>query len=133
MPKSVKDVEKFLGFLNYYREHIENYARDTSILYKLTGSCAVFTCDEEHRKAFEFLNDRLINAPILSYPSADGVFILHTDASSSGIGMVLSQIQNDIEKVISYRSYILTPEQRKYCVTHRELLLSLPVSIDIMF
>ena len=122
VPKSVKDVEKFLGFLNYHREHIQNYARDTSVLYKLTGSRAIFTWDEEHQKAFEFLKDRMINAPILSYPSANGVFILDTDASGSAIGAVLSQIQNDIEKVISYGSYILTPEQRRYCVTRRELL-----------
>ena len=38
------------------------------------------------------------------------------------IGAVLSQIQNDCEKVICYGSYVLTPEQRKYCVTRRELL-----------
>ena len=92
--RSVKDVEKFLGFLNYHREHIQNYARDTSVLYKLTGSRAIFTWDEEHQKAFEFLKDRFINAPVLSYPGT-GVFILDTDASGSAIGAVLSQIQNE--------------------------------------
>ena len=35
---------------------------------------------------------------------------------------MLSQLQDGDEKVISYGSYVLTPEQRKYCVTRRELL-----------
>ena len=38
VPKFVKDVEKFLSFLNYHHEHIQNYARDTAVLYKLTGA-----------------------------------------------------------------------------------------------
>ena len=35
--KSVKDVQIFLGFLNYHREHIKYYTSTTQILYKLTG------------------------------------------------------------------------------------------------
>ena len=60
--------------------------------------------------------------PILSYPNAEDVFVLDTDASGHAIGAVLSIIQKDCEKVICYGSYGLTPEQRKYCVTIRELL-----------
>ena len=76
VPKSVKEAEKFLGFLNYHHnEHIENYARDTSIVCKLTGSVAILTWDEEHQKAFEFLKKRLITAPIPFYPREDGVFV----------------------------------------------------------
>ena len=64
----------------------------------------------------------MVNAPILAYPNATDIFILDTDASGTAIGAVLSQLQDGDEKVISYGSYVLTPEQRKYCVTRRELL-----------
>ena len=47
---------------------------------------------------------------------------MDTDASGQAIGAVLSQIQEDAERVICYGSYVLTPAQRKYCVTKRELL-----------
>ena len=36
--KSVKDDEKFLGFINYHRERIKDYAKLTSVLYGLTES-----------------------------------------------------------------------------------------------
>ena len=47
---------------------------------------------------------------------------MDTDASNKSIGGVLSQIQNGEEKVIAYASRRLTPTQKKYCVTRRELL-----------
>ena len=110
VPESVKDMEKFLGFVNYHREHIEDYARIASILYKLTGSKATFEWYGDYQEA-----------PILAYLSATDQFILDTDASGSAIEAVLSQLQDGVEKVISYEIYVLTPE-RKYCVTRRELL-----------
>ena len=60
--------------------------------------------------------------PILAYPNATDIFILDTDASGTAMGAVLSQLQDGDEKVISYESYVLTPEQHKYCITRRELL-----------
>ena len=50
------------------------------------------------------------------------MFILDTDASNYGVGCVLSQIQNDQEKLIAYSSKSLSKQQRRYCVTKRESL-----------
>ena len=43
VPKSVKEVEQFLGFVNYHREHIQDFGKLMSVLYKLTGSRATST------------------------------------------------------------------------------------------
>ena len=118
----MKDVEKFLRFVNYHRDHIQDYAGLTSILYKLIGSKSTFEWQESHQEAFESVKEKLVNAPILAYPNATDIFILDMDASGTAIGAVLSQLQDDDEQVISYGSYVLTPEQCKYCVTRRELL-----------
>ena len=49
--------------------------------------------------------------------------MLDTDASNLGIGTVLSQVQDDDhERVIAYGSKVLSKPERRYCVTHRELL-----------
>jgi hypothetical protein len=66
------------------------------------------------------------NSPILSYPTEDDLFILDTDASNEGMGSVLSQVQNGIERVICYFSKAFSKQERRYCVTRRELLLKTP-------
>ena len=70
----------------------------------------------------DHIKELLTEAPILGYPSSDGLFILDFDASNTGIGAVLSQFQDGDEKVISYASKILSRTQQNYCVTRRELL-----------
>ena len=73
--------------------------------------------------SFDTLCERLCCAPVSAYPDFRKPFILDTDASNSGIGGVLSQIDDDRrERVIAYGSRLLTKPERQYCVTRRELL-----------
>ncbi|NYT47627.1 MAG: hypothetical protein H0A75_08845 [Candidatus Methanofishera endochildressiae] len=46
----------------------------------------IYKWSPECSKAFEFLKAALIGAPILSYPSQEGTFILDCDASGNNIG-----------------------------------------------
>ena len=64
----------------------------------------------------------MISSPTLSYPDLDADFILDTDAFAQGIGAVLSQVIDGEEKVIAYGSRVLTKQERRYCVTRKELL-----------
>lgn len=65
----------------------------------------------------------LTSAPILVMPNWSQPFVIGTDASDTGIGAVLSQVDAEgVEHVVSYGSCILTKAEQNYCVTRKELL-----------
>jgi hypothetical protein len=53
-------------------------------------------------------------APVLAYPRDGCMYILDTDASNIGVGAVLSQSQDGMEKVIAYGSRKLDAHQQRY-------------------
>ena len=70
------------------------------------------------QSAFEELRHRLSTVPVLAHPNFSHPFILDTDASDTGIGAVLSQIDdNGMERVVAYGSRVLIKPKRWYCVT----------------
>src|SRR3989337_651521 len=73
--------------------------------------------------AFDRLKERLIQAPMLTYPDFERPFTLYTDASGTGLGAVLAQKQEDnLEHVIAYASRSLNQAERNYAVTDQECL-----------
>ncbi len=121
VPASSKDVELFLGLANYHRTFVSNFAKLAEPLYRVTGK-QKFNWEPQQQGAFDSLKTALTSAPILALSNNHDEFILDTDASDVSIGAELLQVQNGEEKVIAYNSYALTPEQRRYCVTRKELL-----------
>ena len=117
-------MRSFIGFANYYRRFIKSFAHIAAPLTALTQKAKVFTWTAQCEESFQLLKSKLIEAPILAYPSSDpnARYILDTDASNVGIGGVLSQIQDGVEHVIAYASQTLSRSQRNYCTTYRELL-----------
>lgn len=120
-PKTTKEVEKFLGFANYHRAFIKNYAKMAGPLNRLTGK-QPFTLGNEQQEAFDHLIEALTSTPVLTLPNSSDMFILDTDASDLAIGAELLQLQDGKERVIAYGSYSLTPEQQRYCTPRKELL-----------
>ena len=80
--------------------------------------------------AFYTLRESLIHAPILTFPTETGQYILDTDTNNFGLGGVLSQIQDDVERVVAYCSGALRPSPRRYCTTKREMLAAVAMCIQ---
>ena len=115
------EARSFLGFASYYRRFIPDFATIASPIHAVTGK-GYFQWNEKCESAFCLLKELLTSAPVLAYPMEDVDFILDTDASNSGIGAVLSQIQDGLERPIAYASRVLSKSQRRYCTTTREML-----------
>lgn len=135
VPKNKKDLESFIGFANYHRDHIKNFSEITVPLHQLTGKKTDFAWSDEQQQAFDKARKALIEAVTLSYPNPKDTFILDTDASHVSIGAELTQVQSGQEKPVCFSSKVLTPAQRKYCTTRKELLAIIisPDSSDIIY
>ncbi|MBW0534206.1 hypothetical protein O181_073921 [Austropuccinia psidii MF-1] len=68
VPKSIKEVQSFLGFASYYRNHIKNFAHITSSLYTSCSKDVVFQITKERRDSYERIKHELTNAPVLILP-----------------------------------------------------------------
>ena len=123
VPKTVKEVRSFLGLSGYYCRFIKNYASISAPLTKLTTkTCTTqFNWTADCENAFTLLKTCLCKSPVLVHPKFDKEFLLQTDASDTGLGAILSQLDdNGVERPIAYASKILSGRERKYCTTEKE-------------
>ena len=129
VPSTARQVQVFLGTVNYYNRFIKNYSEIARPLFAAGNrKYKRFNWTPECGVAFEKLRKALISDPVMAYPRAIGLFVLDTDASAFAIGAVLSQRQKDendpeeVERVIAYSSRTLEGREQRYCTRRRELL-----------
>lgn len=120
VPINQTEVRSFLGLASYYRRFVRGFAEIARPLHQLTEKGKRFKWDEACQRAFVELKTHLISAPILAYPDPKKVFILDTDASDFGIGAVLSQEVEGLERVVAYASRALSKAERRYATTKKE-------------
>ena len=114
-------VRRFLGLASYYRRYIAHFADIAKPLHNLTQKNTSFHWTQECDDAFSTLKQKLVQAPILNYPkfySHASIFVLQTDASSTGLGAVLEQDDH----VVAYASRALTQPEQHYSVIQKECL-----------
>ncbi|CAJ0944059.1 unnamed protein product [Ranitomeya imitator] len=91
-PHSLKAVQRFMGFINYYRQFIPHFSTLVAPLVSLTKKGAnPKLWSEEVSKAFTSIKSHFASAPILHLPDVDKPFLMEVDASSVGAGAVLYQ------------------------------------------
>jgi hypothetical protein len=122
VPTKRKEVQRFMGFVNYYRRFIPYIATIAKPLYKLTKKDADFDWDEEHQKAFEQIREKLCSTEVMALPDFTRKFRLTTDASATGLGAVLEQVDdNGKARPIAYASKVLKDAETRYSATELEL------------
>nr|KAG5712690.1 hypothetical protein BaRGS_029745 [Batillaria attramentaria] len=127
-PKSVKEVQSFLGFAGFYRRFVPRFASIARPLHNLTAcpkngkKQRKFHWGEEEQQAFDQLKAHLTSAPVLAYADPQKPFILNTDASTEGLGAVLYQHQDGRDRVIAYASRGLNQAERRYPAHKLEFL-----------
>jgi hypothetical protein len=109
-PMSVRDVQCFLGFANFYRRFIHRYSQKCRLLYDLIRKDKAFSWTPEHSKIFEALKEAFCTAPILRHFDPSLETIVETDTSDFAAAGVLSQrFQNPMDQntaVVGFRSLV---------------------------
>jgi len=90
VPKTVRDIRKFLELTNYYRRFIRNFAALAKPLNMLTRKDEKWKWEEAQQKAFEQLKEIFTTRPLLIAPDLDKEFRVEADASNFATGGVLS-------------------------------------------
>ena len=92
VPTTIKGLQRFLGFVNFYRHFIRNFSFvATPLTSLLKGGPHRLVWGPAADEAFRLLKGRFISAPLLKHPDPTISFVVEVDASEVGVGTVLSQ------------------------------------------
>lgn len=153
-PKDLRELRSFLGFSGYYRRFIKGYSSIVRPLNDLTRGYPPhrkeskvkvtlgtyldpkqpfeerWTCDCQ--KAFKTIIDKLTSAPVLGFADPKRHYILHTDASMTGLGAALYQEQEGQLRAIAFASRGLSRSESRY-PAHKLEFLALKWSVTEKF
>ncbi|CAK1589542.1 unnamed protein product [Parnassius mnemosyne] len=128
IPRTVKELRRFLGMINFYRRFIPNAARIQAPLNavlagpKVKGSHPI-SMTPDLLKAFEKCKNALSYTTLLVHPNSSAELSIHTDASDVSIGAVLQQRKGTEWEPLGFFSKKLNSAQKKYSPYDRELLV----------
>lgn len=146
IPTNLKELQSFLGFAGYYRRFIQGYSHVIRPLTELTSGYPPLrkgrnkskktTGQEYHdpkapfaqrwtprcQEAFDLIIKKLTSAPVLGFADPQLPYVLHTDASTLGVGAALYQVPNGQPRVIAFASRGLSKSERKYPAHKLEFL-----------
>jgi len=123
VPKSVKDVQKFLGLENYYRQFVKDFATIAKSLHETIRKGKKWEWGEKQQKVFEELKRRFTMEPVLITPDLDKEMRVEVDTSDFAIGGVLSmKCEDERWRPVAYISKSLNKAERNYEIHDKEML-----------
>jgi hypothetical protein len=113
-PKSVTEIQNFLGGFQYWRRFISNFSFIASLLHALTSVKNTFQWGGKQQKDFDTLKEKINTAPVLALSNLQHPFEIETDASGYAIGALLMQYHKPIyyhsetfnQDVVNYPTYV---------------------------
>src|SRR5258708_33898904 len=85
-PAKVKDVQSFIGFMNFYWRFIHNFSEIACPFHMLTQKLKDWSWGAAEQQAFDALTSTVTSTPMLAFPSKSGPFSLQRDASNFSPG-----------------------------------------------
>ena len=123
IPQTRKQIRSFLGMAGFYRKFCANFSTIAAPLTDLLKKNSKFVWSEKCDLAFKTLKTLLSSAPVLVTPDFNRQFRISVDASDTGMGAVLTQLDdNQVEHPVSYHSQKFNKYEKNYSTVEKELL-----------
>ena len=122
-PKCVKDVQKFLGLVNYYHRFIEGFASIARSLHDMVKKDKKWDWTEKQEKAFKELKEKFTKEPVLAAPDLDKKMRMEVNTSDYTIGGMLSmECEDGLWRPVAFLSKSLNKTERNYKIHDKEML-----------
>ena len=122
-PTSIKELQRFLGMVGYYRRNIKSAAHHLDHLYEaLVGNPKKLDWTQDRESSFQAIKEALAKAAMLHHPRPNATLALTTDASKIAMGGVLEQRGPKGWEPLAFFSARLRGTQREWPPFDRELL-----------
>ncbi|XP_067930949.1 uncharacterized protein [Watersipora subatra] len=109
VPCGVRELQRFLGTVGYYRQNIPKFANIAKPLHWLVEREEPLRWTGEEQAAFDILRHSPTTAPMQGYLNLENTYIFDTDVGGCGVEAVLLQQYRDQKQMMAYYSKTLTP------------------------
>jgi len=120
-PKTKKQLERFLGMVNYLHKYIPSMQLKLQPLYHLKKNNVRWNWTNQCDEAFESIKSQISAAELLVHPDFDKPFEVYCDASEYGIGCVLAQRHGDAVKPVQFCSKLFSKTQQNWHISEQEI------------
>ena len=123
VPKNLKELQGFLGFVNFYRRFIVDFSALAKPLHELTRKDVRFVFEGPQMASFNSIKQSITSAPILRHFDPADPVVVETDASDYALGAIISQTDSaGISRPVAFMSRSLSPAELNYAVHDKEFL-----------
>ena len=121
--KRAKNIQKFLGFINYYCQFIKDFTIIARLLYDMVKKDQKWKWKERQEEAFKKLNKRFTKEPVLAVPDLDKKMRMEVDTLDYATERVLSiEYKEKIQRLVAYLSKSLNKTERNYKIHSKKML-----------
>lgn len=124
-PSTVTELQRFMGMVNQLGKFVPGLADINAPLWQLLCKDSAWYWNGAQQTAFQQGKEKLASPEILAHYNPNRPTVITTDASSTGLGVVLLQTQDNGQRCpICYISTSLCDAERNYAVIKKEALAS---------
>ena len=123
VPKTVRDVRKFLGLANYYRQFVKDFAKIAKSLNNLTRKEEKWKWAKEQQNTLEQLKMVFMSQPLLVAPDYKKLRVKANASNFTTGEVLLIKYENGKWRLVAYISKSLNETEQNYKIHDKEILV----------